>query len=77
VRLAGRFHRAAAVKRVPSIRYSRCLIFESTCMSESLESPDKGSGDYSDASSRATSRREIRDALLHPVPTVFGSAVTR
>jgi len=62
--------------------YPRCLIFES--MSERregvrshLESPDQGSGDYSDAPSRATSRREIRDALLHPVPTVFDSAVTR
>jgi len=82
VRLAGRFHRAAAVKRVPSIRHPRCLIFES--MSERregvrshLESPDQGSGDYSNAPSRATSRREIRDALLHPVPTVFDSAVTR
>jgi len=44
-----------------------------------LELSDQGNRDYSDAPSRAMSRREIRDALLHPVPapTVFDSAVTQ
>lgn len=37
-----------------------------------LEPSDQGSGDYSDAPIRATSRREIRDALLHPVPGTDG-----